>query len=577
MLRIYLFALLTLTRFSSAETRTLWQVLHDYRTIIAPSNENRQARHEVNPFISYTNIGTDYGYIGPAVNTIGWKRSMISMEFNEDLDSWGGVWHSMSRLDRMHAHRMNFHACYPEQILPAFQPKITGIKAIIRGKGKWKIDLLDQYNKLLWSETREISADRFAEIIYDLPSEGLESVKHLSWVAERGADIDLDAIELRVTTPDVSFEEWVFLASYMKALTCWSSETGLLRDRAHIPDGAFDSISASGLFCAATAAAASRGIVEKDFAKVVCQRAFESASSLRGPYGLLPHFVKMDEGMLKRHKGTEYSTIDTALFYFGLLIATHTLDELTMHEQVLEWMKEMDFAPLINEQGFISHGVEKDGKTIIPYYWRDWGGESALVILLQAIAQPELKSTMASTGSIHQGTGFIIELQSLLFPDFSKDEADVLTGVNWLTQRRAHLTKQMTHEVTSQAQGLFGLSAGEGADGNSYHVGGTDLPEQKLLHPHYALMAAQVHEDPVVMAKILRNFEQQAAFTPWGMVENISLPSNEKLPMIGGLNASFEALGAYHFLCRSTGTANVVYDSSQAIPQFREAMKIFYR
>jgi hypothetical protein len=153
-----------------AEKRILWQTLHDYRTVIVPEGEILQPRDNNNPFLAYTNIGTDYGYIGPAEHTIGWKHGVISMDFQQNVDSWAGMWHSLSRLDRMCAYRMNFQACYPEQILPEFQPKVTGLRAIIRGNGKWKIDLLDQLNKLLWTETRELSTTSLSRrsMIYPL-------------------------------------------------------------------------------------------------------------------------------------------------------------------------------------------------------------------------------------------------------------------------------------------------------------------------------------------------------------------------------------------------------------------------
>jgi len=49
-----------------AESRILWQCLHDYHTIEEPQDAGRQDRQRVNPFLSYTNIGTDFGFVGPA-------------------------------------------------------------------------------------------------------------------------------------------------------------------------------------------------------------------------------------------------------------------------------------------------------------------------------------------------------------------------------------------------------------------------------------------------------------------------------------------------------------------------------
>ena len=50
----------------NAEVRTVWQTLHSYDTIVEPAHSGRQDRHKVNPFLSYTKLGTDFGFGGPA-------------------------------------------------------------------------------------------------------------------------------------------------------------------------------------------------------------------------------------------------------------------------------------------------------------------------------------------------------------------------------------------------------------------------------------------------------------------------------------------------------------------------------
>lgn len=568
---------------AAAESRTLWQPLHSYDTIVEPVHNGRQDRHKVNPFLSYTNIGTDFGFVGPAENLIGWQSGQIGVSLGRGADDWAGMWHSLSRLARLRESRMNFSACYPPEIHASFQPKITGLRAKIRGQGNWKIDLTDENNRVLWSQSRYIEHDTFEEEVYDVPTEMLSSVKFLTWVAEPGADLDIDQIDLRMQTPDVSFDQWLFLTSYVKALTCWSTSTGTVRDRAHIADGTFDSVSSTGLFCLATAAAASEGIVSREFALRVLQQSHASIQPLRGPYGLLPHFVRLGtQQKLQIHPGTEYSTVDTSLFDLSIIIAAKMLGEDAMFRRAMDAAKSVRMRDLILDQGYISHGVADDGKSIIPYQWKDWGGETALVLLMLRLGDAEAKAGMSDKAWPHQGTGFIAEIQSLLFPDFDTTQADALTGANWHAVRTRMLHEQQSYlpknhpQAALTSMGVFGLSAGEQRHGLGYSVGGVDLPQQIVLHPHYMLMAAALHDQPSSLRHTLQSMETKGLLTAWGLVENVAISDAHGLPMIGSLNACFESLGAYHFMKKSSQQANGIYQATRAIDELREAMRMFY-
>jgi hypothetical protein len=566
-----------------AESRTVWQTLHDYSTIVEPAHSGRQDRHKVNPFLSYTNIGTDFGFVGPAENLIGWQSGQIGVTLGEGANDWAGMWHSLARLARMKDARMDFGACYPAAIRASFQPKITGIRAIIRGKGNWKIDLTDENNRLLWTQSRSMQHDVFTEEVYDVPVEVLRSVKFLTWIAEPGADLDIDRIDLRLVTPDVSFDQWMFLTSYAKALTCWSESTGVVRDRAHINDGSFDSISATGLFCLATAAAAKEGMVSKEFAVSVLRKCHDSVHPLRGPYGLLPHFVRRNQdGRLALHPGTEYSTIDTSLFDLSLIISSQMLEQDDFLRDALAAARQVKFSSLINAEGYVSHGVMDDGKTIIPYVWRDWGGETALVLVMLRLSDANAKAAMSLQARPHQGTGFIAEIQSLLFPQFDSEQTDAISGANWKSVRAQLLRDQQNYLITHYPDapvtksGVYGLSAGEQRHGLGYAVGGVDLEQQRLLHPHYMLMSASMEEEETRLRATMMRLEPLRLFTPWGLVENVSVQDGQSLPMIGSLNACFEALGAYHFLKKTTRQPNGIYQASREVDALRDAMKIFY-
>lgn len=577
--------LVSLCCFSSlrAEVRTVWQTVHDYNTIIEPENSGRQNRHKVNPFLSYTNLGTDFGFVGPAENQIGWQSGQIGVTLGNGSDEWAGMWHSLARLARMPEARMDFAACYPAPILAPFQPKVTGLRAIIRGKGQWKIDLANEKNHVLWTQSRKLDHQDYAEETYDVPTEVLRSVKTLTWIAEPGADLDIDRIELRIETPNVTREQWWFLASYAKSLTCWSPATGLVRDRAHIDDGSFDSVSSTGLFCLATAAAAAEGIVSKEFANEVMRKAHAAVTPLRGPYGLLPHFIRINkQGILERHDGTEYSTIDTALFDLSQIISAKMLKQDDYLNELLAIAHQVKFKELINADGYVSHGIMADGKTIIPYQWKDWGGETALVLIMMRLADSSAVAKMSPQSRPHQGTGFIAEIQSLLFPDFDSDQNDAITGANWQSVRKALLRDQKNYlgihfpDAVIAKSGIYGLSAGEQKHGHGYAVGGVDLEQQLLLHPHYVLMAAATDDEPAQLRKTLQLMEQLRIFTPWGMVENVAVLDGETLPMMGSLNACFETLGAYHFLKKSSQKPNEIYQATREIPELMRALKIFY-
>jgi hypothetical protein len=566
-----------------AEERLLWQPLHSYETIVEPVHQGRQDRHQVNPFLSYTNIGTDFGFVGPAENLIGWQRGQIGVTLGKNADDWAGMWHSLSRLARMKEARMNFNACYPAPILAKYQPKVTGLRAIIRGQGKWKIDLSDENKRVLWSQSRFISHDAFAEEIYDLPTELLSSVKFLTWVAEPGADLDVDQIDLRIQTPDIDFDQWLFLSSYAKALTCWSDSTGTVRDRGHTDDGSFDSIASTGLFCLATAAAATEGIVSKEFAVGVLRKSRTALAPLRGPYGLLPHFIRLGaKGALEGHPGTEFSTIDTSLFDLSQLIAAKILGEEDDLRQVIDTIKNMRLRDLINADGYVSHGVFEDGKTVMPYQWKDWGGESALVLLMLRISDPHAMASMSRDARPNEGTGFIAEIQSLLFSDFDAETPDAISGANWLAVRKQLLRDQKNYHKRNYANaittavGAFGLSAGEQRNGQGYSVGGVELKNQDLLHPHYMLMAAALDDDPTSLRNSFKAMEKQGWFTTLGLAENISVKDGKSLPMLGSLNACFESLGAYHFSKKYSQEPNRIYRASQEIKEVRNAMKMFY-
>jgi hypothetical protein len=89
-------------------------------------------------------------------------------------------------------------------------------------------------------------------------------------------------------------------------------------------------------------------------------------------------------------------------------------------------------------------------------------------------------------------------------------------------------------------------------------------------------MSAAVDPDPAAPLAVLKSMEELDLFPPWGLVENVLADGTERLPMQAGLNATFEALGAYHLLARVDGRPDAIHRAAASQPVLREAMTIFY-
>ena len=418
-----------------------------------------------------------------------------------------------------------------------------------------------------------------------MPSHQLQQAKFLNWTAEPGSDVCLTGLDLGVQMPAMPFDQYVLLTSYAKMARCYSPETGFLRDRAHIRGGDFNSIPATGLFALATAMMCQPDVamVPADTGRALVQKIWRSVAAIPTAKGLLPHFAKFVDGKPVIHPGTEFSTVDTAIYYQAMFMAAQMLDDHDTSKAALDRIKGVDFAGLLLPDGAISHGLRDDGNTLLKFGWRDWGGETAMVMLLARMAGAKIPAeVMESNGKVWQGTGFIAEIQSLFHPDFDSTVPDAVSKVNWHEARETLLARQKSyfptalHDSAAAKLGFYGLSAGEGAYGTTYEVGGVDLPAQQLVHPHYILMAGALEDNPATVYALLHRMEHAGWLTPWGLVENIRADGSGYLPMISALNAGFETLGAYHLMAKARHQEDSIYKVSRESTEVRDAIKLFY-
>lgn len=530
-----------------------------------------------------THLGTDCGRMGPAEAEITWDGGLAAIgSEGGPLSDWAGVWHSLAGLRSEEGQTIDFTGVYPAWIRPEFQPQCVGIRIRLKGKGCLKLEITEivgSDERPLWQTSRPIdTVDQFVEYRFGCSPEQLRRAKLLTWKAGKGSVFSIDRISLLLQAPDTTASVRAFLTSYAKLSRCYSRSEGIVRDKAHLLPGQQDCIPASGLFCLATCAAAELSIVDRAFAVDTLHRVDQTVSGLPRAHGLLPHFVCRNNGTYDTC--AEYSTVDTSLYYHAMLIAAQMIGDTPLVDELITDIKQIEFGALRDQEGWIRHGVARDGQNLLNSVWKQWGGETTLVLLLARMAGEEAASlSMETTGSVYNGTGFIAELQSLFYPQFSQDTADALTGVNWLEARQELLQDQRGAVLGTEAgdRGIYGLSAGEAGCNGGYVANGTEAVQiAHLLHPHYMLMSGALRPDPQVLYGTLSTMEDLGLFAPWGLVENVQDDLTTSLPMLGALNASYEAIGAYHLHAKATGQSDALYQAAEGCEPLSEAIELFY-
>ncbi len=572
--------------------REVLQPVHQYSHLKDTIQVNAAGAFVLNGFTNYTHLGTDFGFLGSgAMHVTSEPVAGIRADLSATPGSWGGVWHSLNELARQKT-PMRLASVYPALIKPEFQPRVIGVQAVASGRGKLKLELIGPAaasqglaaapTPPVWTRTFELQGGDPVTLNAPVDAAEVPVAQFLNWVAEPGSDLCVDSISLRLQMPDVDYPAYVFLASYAKLARCYNEQSGFVRDRAHIGPESLNNVAATGMFALATAAAADVGIVSKEDARAVVERTMRAIHALPRKQGLLPHFVAQREGAWVPLPEAEYSTIDTALTLMSLRAAANAINDHESAAQALEILKTIDMANLRDEHGYVIHGVHPDGRPI-PFVWKDWGGETALVLMMQRIAAgSSLTPMMDESGVSHRGIGFITEIPALFFPQYNTNARARAGSVDWRAYRQKRLAEQKEYFVRNAPQsvaaqlGLYGLSAGEGARGIGYLSSGTEDAAQHLIYPHYILMSALMEPNAGAVYDVIKTLECNGWFTPWGLVENFGSDGKSYVPMISSLNASFESLASYHLLMAYRGESDALYDVAAGDPVFKDALEAVF-
>ncbi|MCW1923576.1 hypothetical protein OKA05_13510 [Luteolibacter arcticus] len=562
---------------AAAPADTVWQPVTNYS--ISFPGDHPDAAPAINSFDNFTHFGTDFGWMGPGQARLESKAGAIRTKSNGE---WTGAWHSLSGL-AVETQRL----FDPTDVIglggpPEVRAGVVAVTVDARGQGELRVELSDPGKMVKWSQTMILQPGERTRHRFELSAADLGPVKFFNWVAEPGSSVEVSAIGFDVAKPAISDEEWLMRVSLGKLRRCHDPEGGLTRDRAHLPAGTFDSISSSGMHALASAAGAAEGWLDREMVAGEIRRSTRALLGMNKAAGFLPHFTRRDAtGNPVVHPGTEYSTVDTAIALISLRLAGDILGLDDVQDAISALISDLDFDLASTADGWISHGFATDGTTPLASQWRDWGGETALVLMLEAmVAGREPRGKMNPGGQVFRGVQFISEIQSLFYPDFDRETPDLPTGTVWPAARRDLLERQSRYVVkywpdspAAQA-GIFGLSGGEGGmPGDGYEAYGVDTPGIRWLHPHAMLMSLALSGGSRYSEGV-RHMIQAGLVTPQGLPENVEIGLSKHNPMQGSLNAGFEAIAAYHGLRRAGN--DVIDESSRRDPLLRTGVRRFY-
>lgn len=563
---------------AGAVPQVSWQPVTDYS--ISFPGDRPDAAPAINPFDNFTHFGTDFGWMGPGQSRIDGHSGTIRTKKEGE---WTGVWHSLAGLAVETNRMFDLSDVIGLGGPPESRARVIAITLDARGDGALRVELSDSGKMVRWAKPVTLVPGERTRHRFEVTAEEVGAIKFINWVAEPGCAAEVSSIGFEVERGEkMPPEEWLFRISLGKLRRCHDGASGLTRDRAHTPAGVFDSISSSGLHALASATAAWEGILDREQASTEVRRTAQAMLGMPKAAGFLPHFSRRNpEGRPEIHPGTEYSTIDTAIAYHSLRLAAGILELEDVSSAMAQAVADLNFDLVTDSEGWIGHGFTQDGTTPLASQWRDWGGETALVLALEAMVPGrEPRGRMMQDGRVFRGVGFIAEIQSLFYPDFDRTAPDLVSGVVWPAARRDLFERQARYIVgnwpdsAAARLGLFGLSGGEaGMPGAGYTANGVDVRAVRWIHPHAMLMGLALTGRSDLPAGIA-SLEKAGMLFSQGLPENIEVGLTLYNPMQGSLNAGFEALAAYHGWKR--GDSDVIDEASRRDPMLRQGIRRFW-
>lgn len=499
----------------------------------------------------YNRVGGTRGPINESAGTLVWGVGHVTATLA--TSGFIGLYTSFSH-PIAENFALDFGAVLPPQILARFQPQATEVIVRVQdGHGTLQVDLQAPDGAFVWSGSVPLTGGP-QQIVLGLPPLG--RVRNLNWIVSgvAGDFVVMDDVALMLEVPLAGSASAPALWSEAMLLSNWSASSGLTRDRAQFPPGAFDNVSASGLQAAAAVMAWRQGWIAPATAQSVVQQTAAGLLALPRCHGLLPHFVA--SGAIA--SGTEWSTVDSVIALVALIAAQQALGLDTAAAEAaltgIDW-------PALIDAGAISHGYDTACATRLPSVWTDFGTESWLVQFGYAADTGQV-AAYDSTPPTANGSGFIDELAWLLLPPPAVDR----WGTNWSAYRAQAAAAQIDYYAAHACygpQGLFGLSAAEVPHPSqvledhiyqAFGVGGTQMPNDgtallghAVVVPHEAALVHTLRPDAA--EAMWRRLLLRGPFSPLNNVESLMFADEPSCAtpvwndLRGSLNLAFQALG----------------------------------
>jgi hypothetical protein len=537
----------------------------------------------------YSRLDADRGRINaPGAGTVDMGHGTATARITTATNTFVGMYHALQHTQR-EGLPLDLGAILPPQILPAFQGRVVGVRvSVADGAGLFQVELQP------WAARAALTG---GPQVIEFAVPPLGRVQSLNWIllGNPGDFVTVTRVELIVEAPAQPVASRAFLWSFAMLLANWDTASGLVRDRAGFPSGAFDAASVSGHLAATAVSAWQLGFITRASAADITLRTTRGLLALPRMKGLLPHFVT--SGSLT--PGTEYSSVDTALTVVPLLCAREALGlDRALTNQLEHLLMDIDWNALTFPDGTIGHGFDESGARL-PYSWVDFGGETWAVNLACAAATGRV-APMRPPPTFN-GSAFITALPWSFLP---RPRVDAY-GVHW-AQEEARAAREQVRYYRERAheqpcydeRRLFGLSAAEvpepsavapaqiyqpfGTGGTVPASDGAALLGGPVVVPHASAVVAA--ERPWAALGCWQSLMDQGLFTPLNNCESLmAAPSAQGTaqgtdvcgPVVfnslrGSWNLALQAAGWARYL---TGRENLVRRGALRNPLLRRGYR----
>lgn len=520
-------------------------------------------------FYPHNRLGGTRGTLNNSVVSQQERSLVVSIASGQ---AWGGLWMSLNHPIE-ESLPLNFNTVLPPQIAANYQSAIQGLLLQLEAASpdtRLKIELKNAAGLVWVSEEVELDVGQQLHE-FDLTNhlDRLSDITELAVVISGTPDtnrtVTLERLYATTTTSIIDTATAAFVWSYAMLLNNWNESTGLVRDKARDSSGTFDAIQATGALASATALAEQLGVVSREDAVWIVETIGDALLNTIPTYrGLWPHWVELDSSdVFVIANNTEWSLIDTTIAAIGLRTAQLALGiDSTETEQIL---RNIDWTDLTLPTG-LSHGYAYD-KTLLPYAWEHFGGESWLIALAYAASNQTVPPIALVEPPTFNGSGFIDELAWLFLPPPTIVD---YWGNDWINYAQTAALEQYSYfegnypDSCIRQNSLFGLSAAEipepamvdnGTVYRAFGVGGHVTPNDgerspneneislgaPVVVPHYSGLIARLDESRAteVWTWLIDNH----LYSPLNNVESLMFPAraecNPKGVIFNGLKGSW--------------------------------------